>query len=136
MSYLTEKMAYISGLAEGLDIDETTKEGKLLMALVEAVADIADEIAEMEEIQDEMQSQLDEVDEDLAEIEDIFYEDEDEDFDEDEEFSVECPNCGDLIYLDLESLEDCDKITCPGCNEEIELEFDCDCENCSECCED
>ena len=134
MSYLTEKMAYIGGLAEGLDIDETTKEGKLLMALVEAIADIADEIDEIEEIQDEMQAQLDEVDEDLAEIEDIFFEDED-DY-EDEEFSVECPKCGDLIYLDLETLEDCDKITCPGCNEEIEIEFDCDCENCSECCED
>lgn len=135
MSYLTEKMAYIGGLAEGLDIDETTKEGKLLMALVEAISDIADEIDEIEEYQDEMQAQLDEVDEDLAEIEDIFYEDED-DFEEDDEFSVECPNCGDLIYLDLETLENCDKITCPGCNEEIEIEFDCDCENCSDCCED
>ena len=134
MSYLTEKMAYIGGLAEGLDIDETTKEGKLLMAIVEAIADIADEIDEIEEYQDEMQAQLDEVDEDLAEIEDIFY-GEDDEF-EDDEFSVECPSCGDLIYLDLETLEDCDKITCPGCNEEIEIEFDCDCENCSECCED
>ena len=133
MSYLTEKMAYIGGLAEGLDIDETTKEGKLLMALVEAISDIADEIDEIEEYQDEMQAQLDEVDEDLAEIEDIFYDDED-DFDDDDEFSVECPNCGDLIYLDLETLEDCDKITCPGCNEEIELEFDCDCD--CDCCAD
>lgn len=25
MSYLTEKMSYIRGLAEGLDIDETTR---------------------------------------------------------------------------------------------------------------
>ena len=136
MSYLTEKMAYIGGLAEGLDIDETTKEGKLLMAIVEAIADIADEIDEIEEVCEDMQAQIDEVDEDLAEIEELIYDEDDEDFEDDEEFSVECPSCGDLIYLDLESLEDCDKITCPGCNEEIELEFDCDCENCSECCED
>ena len=134
MSYLTEKMAYISGLAEGLDIDETTKEGKLLMAIVEAIADIADEIDEIEEIQDEMQAQLDEVDEDLAEIEDIFYEDED-DFEEDE-FEVECPKCGDLLYLDLDTLQNCDSVTCPNCEEEIKIELDCDCENCSECCED
>ena len=136
MSYLTEKMAYIGGLAEGLDIDETTKECKLLMAIVEAIADIADEIDEIEEACEDMQAQIDEVDEDLAEVEELLYDEDDEDFEDDEEFSVECPNCGDLIYLDLESLEDCDKITCPGCNEEIELEFDCDCENCSECCED
>ena len=136
MSYLTEKMAYIGGLAEGLDIDETTKEGKLLMAIVEAIADIADEIDEIEEVCEDMQAQIDEVDEDLAEVEELIYDEDDDDFEDDEEFSVECPNCGDLIYLDLDSLEDCDKITCPGCNEEIELEFDCDCENCSECCED
>ncbi len=137
MSYLTEKMAYIGGLAEGLDIDETTKEGKLLMAIVEAIADIADEIEEIEEMQDEMALQLDEVDEDLDAIEGIIYDDEDEFDEEDDEFGIECPHCGDMIYLDMETLADCgDKITCPGCNEEIEIEFDCDCENCSECCED
>lgn len=136
MSYLTEKMAYIGGLAEGLDIDETTKEGKLLMAIVEAIADIADEIDEIEELQDDMALQLDEVDEDLDALEGIIYDDED-DFDDDDEFGIECPHCGDMIYLDAETLEDCgDKIVCPGCNEEIEIEFDCDCENCSECCED
>lgn len=135
MSYLTEKMAYIGGLAEGLDIDETTKEGKLLMAIVEAIADIADEIDEIEEYQDEIQAQLDEVDEDLDALEGYVYDDEDE-FDDDDEFGVECPSCGDMIYLDADTLENCDKITCPACNEEIEIEFDCDCENCSECCED
>ncbi len=133
MSYLTEKMAYITGLAEGLDIDETTKEGKLLIAIVDALADIADEIAEIEEIQDETQSQLDEVDEDLDALEGYVYDDED-DFDDDDEFGVECPACGDMIYLDPETLASCgDKIVCPACQEEIELEFDCDCENCSEC---
>ena len=136
MSYLTEKMAYIGGLAEGLDIDETTKEGKLLMAIVEAIADIADEIDEIEEMQDDIQAQLDEVDEDLDALEGFVYDDED-DFEDDDEFGVECPSCGDMIYLDAETLEECgDKIVCPGCNEEIEIEFDCDCENCSECCED
>lgn len=131
MSYLTEKMAYITGLSEGLDIDETTKEGKLLLAIVDALADIADEIEEIEDLQDETQSQLDEVDEDLDALEGFVYGDDEED---DDEFGIECPSCGDMIYLDAETLASCDdKIVCPSCNEEIELEFDCDCENCSEC---
>ena len=135
MSYLTEKMAYIRGLAEGLDIDETTKEGKLLLAIVEALSDTADEILEIEEIQDDMQAQLDEVDEDLDAVEEIIYED--EDFDDDDEFGVECPHCNEMIYLDADTLCSCEEsIVCPHCNEEIELEFDCDCENCDECCED
>jgi len=34
---LTEKSAYIKGLAEGLEFDKTTKEGKILAALLELV---------------------------------------------------------------------------------------------------
>ena len=134
MSYLTEKMAYIRGLAEGLDIDETTKEGKLLLAIVEALSDTADEILEIEEIQDDMQAQLDEVDEDLDAVEEILYDE--EDFDDDE-FGVECPHCNEMIYLDADTLCSCEEsIVCPHCNAEIELEFDCDCENCDEGCAD
>lgn len=137
MGYLTEKMAYIRGLAEGLDIDESTKEGKLLAAIVEALSDTADELYELADIQDEMQLQLDEVDEDLADMEDFVYGEADYDeYDDEEEFGVECPTCHDMIYLDESLLdEDCETITCPSCGEEIELEFDDCCEDCS-CCED
>lgn len=131
MSYLTEKMAYINGLAEGLDIDETTKEGKLLLAIVEAISDMADEISEISDLHEETQMQLDEVDEDLDALEEYVYDD--EEYDDDEEFAVECPSCHDMIYLDPELIEDEDKITCPNCGEEIELEFECDCENCEGC---
>ena len=130
MSYLTEKMSYIRGLAEGLDIDETTKEGKLLKAIVEALSDMADEIYEIVELQEDMQDQIDEIDEDLAAIEDDFY----EDYDDDEEFGIECPHCHDMIYLDPDLLDECeDTIVCPSCNEEIHLEFD-DCDNCDHNC--
>lgn len=131
MSYLTEKMAYIRGLAEGLDVDATTKEGKLLLAIVEALSDTADEICEIEDYQDELADLVDEIDEDLGDVEEFVYGDVD---DEDDEFSVECPACGDLIYLDAETLESCeDSIICPNCNEKIEIEYDCDCECCSGC---
>ncbi len=133
MSYLTEKLAYIRGLAEGLEIDETTKEGKLLLALVEAVSDAADEIASIEEVQEDISNQLDEVDEDLDALESFVYGD--DEYDDEEEFSVECPHCGDIIYFDEDFLDDDeDKITCPACGEEIELEFDeCDCD--CDCCD-
>ena len=139
MSYLTEKMAYIRGLAEGLDIDETTKEGKLLLAIVEALSDTADEILEIEEIQDDIQAQLDEVDEDLADVEEIIY-DEDDDCDcdcdccEEDAFEVVCPACDEVIYIDEDILED-GSIECPNCGEKLEFDFDCDCD-CDCGCED
>ena len=142
MSYLSEKMAYIRGLAEGLEIDDSTKEGKLLLAIVEALSDTADEIYEISELQEEIQGQLDEVDDDLDALESYVYDDDcdcdcgcdcDCDYDDDEEFGIECPTCHDMIYLDAELLDESDDtITCPSCGEEIKIEFDDECENCGE----
>ena len=42
---LTEKSAYIKGLADGLELDKTTKEGKILAALLELVDEMTAEIA-------------------------------------------------------------------------------------------
>ncbi len=70
MSYLTEKAAYLRGLIEGTEIDTTTKEGKILAAVVEVLGDMADEVDEAFEAIDENQEQVDEIDEAQAEVED------------------------------------------------------------------
>lgn len=139
MSYLTEKVSYLKGLAEGMELDTSTKEGKLLKAIIDALEDTADAIGEVVDIQDEMQLQLDDVDDDLAELETAVYEDEYYD-DEDEEFadelSVECPECHDLIYVDDDYWAgDQETITCPSCGEVFEPDFNCGCD-CDCDCED
>lgn len=148
MGYLSEKAAYLKGLAEGLDIKSETKEGKLLNAIIEVLDEIALEVDDMVIIQEDMQGQLDDVDNDLSDLEDAFYELEDdlddlddelddefeddfddEDYDEEdlEEYSFECPKCGDVIYFNPELVDDDVKfIVCPNCGTKIELEFDCD----------
>ena len=45
---LTEKSAYIKGLADGLELDKTTKEGKILAALLELVDEMAQQIADIQ----------------------------------------------------------------------------------------
>ncbi|MCH5187752.1 MAG: hypothetical protein J1F63_05070 [Oscillospiraceae bacterium] len=143
MSYLTEQAAYLKGMFDGSDLDRSSKEGKLLEALVALVGDMADELSAMEEELAELNDTVDEIDEDLADVEDELYgecdcdddDDDDEWYDDDDEFAIECPSCGDMIYLDPSLLEDSEQtITCPNCQEEIELEItdDCDCG----CCED
>ncbi|MGN1098223.1 MAG: CD1247 N-terminal domain-containing protein [Clostridia bacterium] len=143
MSYLTEKAAYLKGLFEGTDLDLSTKEGKLLKAVIELMGDMADEIDDAFDTIDELQEEVDEIDEALADVEeevfgecdcDDCYDDDDDDddwdFDDDDELAIECPHCGDTIYLDPSLLENCeDTITCPNCKEEIEIEItdDCDC---------
>ncbi len=142
MGYLSEKAAYLKGLAEGLDFDNSSKEGKILKALIEAFDEMATEVDDLVIIQEEMQEQLDDVDDALMELEEDFYElddfddDLDDDFDDDEDddaeweetYSFECPKCGDMVYVDLGLLDSGEEyVVCPNCNEHIGLEFDCDC---------
>ena len=75
MMTLTEKLAYIKGLAEGLGVDETTKEGKVLLALVDLLDDVTTAVSELESDMDQAYEELDAIDEDLTDIEDFLWED-------------------------------------------------------------
>ena len=70
-----EKLAYLKGLIEGLALDETKKDTKVINNLVTLLEDIVLSVTTLEENFEEMQQQLDAVDEDLGEIEKDLYED-------------------------------------------------------------
>ena len=129
---ITEKVAYLRGLAEGMKLDSSTNEGKLTLAIIDTLDDIALTVSDLEDTVAELSAQVDEIDDDLGELEDEVYsdgcDDEDEDFD-DTLYEVECPNCGDVICLDEEMLDE-GEIDCPNCGEKLEFDFedgDCDC---------
>lgn len=98
MDFLYEKISYLRGLADGLDVNEETREGKLFNALMDVIEEIADSMNDIVEDQDEVNEYLDLLDEDLSIVEEgIFgdlelYEDDyeydddyyDFDFDDDE----------------------------------------------------
>ena len=75
---LTEKAAYIKGLADGLDYNKETAEGKLIAALIDMVDEMAKELAVLDETVNELNDYIEEIDEDLGEVEEYLY-DEDED---------------------------------------------------------
>ncbi len=145
---ICEKIAYIKGLADGLALDNDTKEGKILAAIIDLLGDITEEICDIEDGCDELMEQLDAVDEDLSSLEEIIY-DEDCDCDcgccdgedcecdcDDEIYEIECPACNDVIYLDGDMLAE-EGMTCPNCGTELEFDFDgiccdddCDCDCC------
>lgn len=137
---ICEKIAYIKGLAEGLGLDEATKEGKVLAAIIDLLGDITEEICDIEDGCDELMEQIDAVDEDLSYVEELIYGDDDDDCDcdcddcdcdcDDEVYEIECPACNDVIYLDADMLEE-DGMTCPNCGTELEFDFDGDC--CCDC---
>ncbi|MBS6507800.1 MAG: zinc ribbon domain-containing protein [Paraclostridium bifermentans] len=133
MKYLYEEVAYLKGLAEGLEISESTKEGKIINKIVDVLESFADAIVELEEEQIELIDYVESIDEDLSDIEDDIYEEEDEDDeDDDEEYNyieMECPNCNDFVEIDEDLLynEDID-IVCPNCQAVIlSAEDECEC---------
>ena len=102
---LTEKTAYLKGLLEGLNIDETKPEAKLLKAVIETLDVMAEEVAELTAETEHLEDYLDDIDYDLGSLEDDYYEawddDEDEYYDEDEDYCY-CDDC------DAEDCSECE----------------------------
>ncbi|MBQ2904691.1 MAG: hypothetical protein IJD78_07705 [Clostridia bacterium] len=138
---ITEKVAYLKGLAEGLALDEAKPETKIIKAMMDVLDDLALSVSDLEDGMDLISEQLDAVDEDLDELEGYVYEDLDDcccddccDEDEEEYYDVECPSCGEVICVDRDILDE-GSINCPNCNELLEFEIDCDCD-CDDCCDE
>ena len=47
---ISKKVAYIKGLADGLELDKESKEGKIIAAMLDVLDEMADTITEMAEI--------------------------------------------------------------------------------------
>ena len=135
---LTEKIAYIKGLCEGLSLEESKPEVKVLNAVVDLLDDLAYEVQDMQELYDELSAVVDEIDEDLADVESELYDDDDDDdeddfddfddddddFDDDDDvfYEVTCDACGKAINVSEDVLLE-GEITCPNCGETIEGDF-------------
>ena len=134
---ITEKIAYLKGLAEGMDLDTEKKEGKLLSAIIDVLDDIALELEDMQDFEEELADGLDAVSDDLEDVEDVIFDDEDdEDEDEDDEdeyeydeldededcYATTCPTCEEEIFFDESVLED-GAVICPNCGEKLEFDL-------------
>ena len=132
---LTEKVAHLKGLMEGLDINDSTKEGKVLKYIADILEDMALSVCDLEDETDTLNQYIEEIDEDLGMLEDDFYDDDDDcdccDCDDDdcdcdcccddddicEFYEVTCPSCGEPVYID-DSI-DPSRVICPSCNTEF-----------------
>ena len=146
---INEKVAYLKGLMEGMDLDTTKKEGKLYAAILDILEEIAFELEENQDQVDEVMDGLDAVSDDLEDVEDVLFDEDEEedeaeddyyedDLDDDEDcYATTCPTCEEEIFFDESILED-GEIICPNCGEKLEFDLssieeeecegDCDCD--------
>lgn len=133
---ISEKVAYLKGLAEGMKIDTNDNTGKLIAEIIDVLGEISDSIEDLEEDVEYLSDYAEELDEDLGGVEEyVFGDDEcdcccddEEDYDEDDDFEfdedyddeiieIECPMCGEKICVP--PTVDYAHLICPACNEEF-----------------
>ena len=88
---ISEKVAYLKGLAEGLNLDtEKSKEGKLISVIIDILEEVGMSIEDLEENATAMGEEIDAISDDLSDVEEVIFEEDDEDEDDDD-----CCCCGD-----------------------------------------
>ena len=125
---ISEKVSYIKGLAEGMKLDESTNEGKLLLAILDALTDIAYQLEEVDADLNDMADVVGDIDECVADLEEAVYGD-DDDHDhcdcgcEDEDmYEITCPKCDNSIVVDFDVIA-AGEILCPNCGEPLEFDL-------------
>lgn len=87
---LSKKVAYLKGLMEGLKIDDSTNEGKILTIMADILDEMSATVEDIAEEVDETVELVDTLDEDLGEA----------------DGSIDCPNCGESLEFDFSEIED------------------------------
>lgn len=127
----SEKVAYLRGLAEGLGVEESSREGKLLNAIIDVLTDMAHGLDEVNEKVDSVGEDIDELYDEMDELSQYFTVEDDEDDEEDDYwddgepvfYEVTCPACENTITIDEDVLLT-GAISCPNCGETLEFDFD------------
>lgn len=122
---ISEKVAYLKGLAEGLNLDtEKSKEGKLISVMIGILEEVGLSIEDLEENAQALGEEIDVLSDDLSDVESVvFDEDDDEDEDcDDDWFEVECPTCEEPLIIDDEALAE-GFIQCPNCESKFSLDL-------------
>lgn len=118
MEQLETRVAYLRGLAEGMDVKGP--EGRILEEMIRAMDQMAKRMRELEERVDDQEAYLEALDEDLTDVEAYVY-GEEEDEEAEDALALECPNCEETVLLDDDVLtdDDVDEVCCPACGETL-----------------
>ena len=129
---ISEKVAYIQGLFDGLKLDgEKSGEARILSEMLDVLKEVGQRLEDMDAVMDEFDEELDSLSDDVAVLEDSVYdEDGDEDdwgsFDEEDSedfFEIPCPTCGEDLVVDDEALA-AGVVDCPVCGGKFALSFE------------
>ncbi len=129
---ITEKVAYIQGLYDGLGLDgEKSGEARILSELLDVMREVGQQLEGMDTAMDQFDEELDALGDSVADLEDAVFDDEDEqdefleDLDgmDEDFFEIPCPTCGEDLVVDDEVLA-AGVVDCPACGGKFALSFE------------
>ena len=117
MGKIKERVAYLQGLTQGLNIGSHSAEGKLLINIIDVLDDMAEEFTHLQVVQEDLETYVESMDEDLTDLEDEVY----EDVNDDEFVEVKCPTCNETVSFEADILKDDDavEVSCPHCGDTV-----------------
>ncbi len=135
---ISEKVAYLKGLAEGMELDnQTSKEGKLIEKIIDVLEDVGFAVEDLEVEVEAIVDEMDTMVEDLSDVESLVFDEWDNEEescgggcccgagtlnDDDTFFEIACPSCGEDIVID-ESILDIGEVTCPNCGDKFAMDL-------------
>lgn len=127
---MKEKIAYLKGLMDGMELPEDNNT-KLLRAIADCLEAMADDIETESARLDMLEGDVDTINEDIDELDEVLGfllededdeddEDEDDDFDWEDDFNYfTCPECGEIVPVSEDMLQDEADPICPKCNAKL-----------------
>lgn len=130
---ISEKVAYIQGLYDGLELDgKKSAEARILSEMLDVLREVGQQLDGMDAAMDQFDEELDTLGDTVAELEEAVFDDadeEDEDLDcfdggdEEDFFEIPCPTCGEDLLVDDEALA-AGVVDCPVCGGKFALSFE------------
>ena len=129
---VSEKVAYIRGLYDGLGLDgEKSGEARILSELLDVLREVGLQLDDMDAVMDRFDGELDTLEDSVADLENAVFDNEGEDDADFEEcgdtnedfFRIPCPSCGKDLVVDDDALA-AGVVDCPACGGKFALSFE------------
>ena len=127
---VSEKVAYLKGLADGLGIKDSTNEGKLMLAVIDVLESMADDLEAVDAHAKDLSDSISDINEEMEYLEDLCIGDIDDDDEGYDEVDIDDDDEG----YDEVDVEDDDDVPCTGCCGSCgdEQEYEVTCPKCGE----
>ena len=114
---LARRAAHLQGLFEGMQLDETKKETKIIAEILDILAETTEELQRLSNENAALKQAISNTDTFLDDSDE-----EDVDIDDGADYQVICPTCGEIMYLDYATIE-LGSVDCKNCGELLEFDL-------------